>query len=348
MRRERSGPGEEGVVLLLVLVIIVMSISSVWAFARTSALDVMGMRNRADRGRAMLLARSGVDVAVRAIKDDLQSGGPPGRLETSHDPWFLLGETELELPDQGTLRIRVRDMGGKINLNGLVNANGVAHEESRDFLTLALRQVVRNLPGRAEEKPYHTKQLADAILDWIDSDRRTRLGQREDSQYVRAGARAVPANRRLFSIAELGDLPEVDARLLEALDHYFTVYPVFADLFESGLNPNTAPGWMLGLIYVGTADRREMLAYREVLTTLRERAEGQIFCPVAGETQICTNFHELIGQVGESAFPPLAFRNRAFEIESVARYRDARACVSTVVERRGALDVRALAYEQQC
>ena len=136
MRRERSGPGEEGVVLLLVLVIIVMSISSVWAFARTSALDVMGMRNRADRGRAMLLARSGVDVAVRAIKDDLQSGGPPGRLETSHDPWFLLGETELELPDQGILRIRVRDMGGKINLNGLVNANGVAHEESRDFLIL--------------------------------------------------------------------------------------------------------------------------------------------------------------------------------------------------------------------
>ena len=33
--------------------------------------------------------------------------------------------------------------------------------------------------------------------------RRTRLGQREDPQYVRAGARAVPANRRLFSIAEL-------------------------------------------------------------------------------------------------------------------------------------------------
>lgn len=338
---------EEGVVLLLVLVIIVLSISSVWAFARTSALDVLGMRNRADRGRATLLARSGVDVAIRTLKDDLQKPAGDQQIETYQDPWFLIGESELELPDQGRLRIHVRDMGGKINLNGLVDARLKPHAESRDFLTLAMRQIVDDIPVRKEDKPYNPAKLADAVLDWIDLDKRTRLGELELAYYGKAGARAVPPNRPFFSVAELGDLPGVDARLLEALGHYFTVYPVFADLSESGINPNTAPGWALRLIYMGTADRRDMIDYRDVLRALRERAEGKIFCPVS-EAEPCMNFHDLIGQVGETAFPPLSFYNRAFEIESVAHYREARACVSSIVERRGTHDVRTLAYEQQC
>ncbi len=149
---------------------------------------------------------------------------------------------------------------------------------------------------------------------------RTRLGDEELRVYVARGAQAVPANHPFFSFNELGDLPGVDAALLEAMRQYFTVHPTFVELSESGLNPNTAPGWALGIIYMGTADRRDLIEYREVLATLQERAQGRIFCPVSEEDP-CTSFHELIGQVGESAFPPLSFHSRAFEIESVGEYR---------------------------
>lgn len=335
--------------MLLVLVIIVLSISSVGAFARSSALEVMGMRHRADRGRAELLARSGVDVATRALKDDLMRAPNPATsgIETPLDPWYMIGERTLSLPDHGELRIRVRDMGAKINLNGLVDDKRVPHPESRDFLVAALNHVMDRMPGRKEDRFYKPGELADAILDWLDLDTRTRTGDLEARTYKARGARAAPANRSFYSINELADLPGVDAPLLDALRQYFTVHPIFVELGESGLNPNTAPGWALGLIYMGTSERRDLIEYREVLATLQERARGRIFCPV-GDQEPCMDFYELIGQVGESAFPPLTFFNRTFEIESVGHYREASACITAVVERRGPDDVRPIAYEPRC
>lgn len=340
---------EEGVVLLLVLVIIVVSISMVGSFARSSALDVVGMRHRADRGRAELLAQSGVAVATRALKDDLaRPADPPlAGMETPLDPWYAIGERSVELPDHGELRVRVRDMGAKINLNGLVDESREAHADSREFLTAALKHVIDRMPGRDEDHPYDPKRLADAILDWLDADVRTRRGALEDEAYRRLGARTRPANRELHSLGELADLPTVDAALLDAMRHYFTVHPSFGELGDSGLNPNTAPGWALGMIYLGGPNRRDLIESREVLATLQARARGRIFCPVSDE-QPCNNFTELLGQAGETAFPPLAYSNSIFEIESVAHYRDATACITAVVERLDAEQVRPIAYERRC
>ncbi len=66
---------EEGVALLLVLVVIVLSIGSVYAFARTALLSVMAQQQRGDRVRAELMARSAVHIAVRALQDDLSLPG---------------------------------------------------------------------------------------------------------------------------------------------------------------------------------------------------------------------------------------------------------------------------------
>ena len=65
---------EEGVALLLVLVVIVMTIGSVYAFARTTLLDVMGMRHRTQLVRARMLAQSGIEIGKRALLDDLLRG----------------------------------------------------------------------------------------------------------------------------------------------------------------------------------------------------------------------------------------------------------------------------------
>ncbi len=335
--------------MLLILVIIVLSISTAISFATSSALEIAGMRHRADRARATLIARSGIAIAHRALKDDLQrsAGSPGANLETQDDPWYLLGEVEAELPDQGRLHIHVRDLGTKINLNGLLDGRLKPYPASREFLTTALRKVIRDMPGRQEDKPYEPEQLADAILDWIDFNKRTRLGDRESRYYKSRGSRLGPRNRHLFSLGELGDVPGIDARMLRALGFYFTVHPAFAELNESGVNPNTAPGWTLGLIYMGNSERREMIDYRDVLNTLRRRAEGRIFCPNSNRDP-CLNFKLSIGEMGSTAFPPLSFHNRAFEVRSLAHYRETSACVSAVIERRGTQDVRPIAYEMDC
>ena len=63
----RGRSGEEGVVLLMVLTVIVLTISAVYAFARTSMLSVMAERQRMHHTRAELLARSSIEVGIRAV-----------------------------------------------------------------------------------------------------------------------------------------------------------------------------------------------------------------------------------------------------------------------------------------
>ncbi len=339
---------DEGVVLLLVLGVIVVTIGSVYAFGRTSVLEIRTAHVRMDRVRAEMLARSGIDIAIRALQDD-GSGTEAAlaNLETSLDPWRLLGEQPIPVPGEGELRITVRDAGNRLNLNALVDAAGESHEESRAFLRAALEHVVDKMPGRSEDKPYQVEDLADAVLDWLDSDDLTRLGDGEGQLYARLGAGSSPANRPIIAIEELEDVPGVDAPLLEALRAYFTTQPLIPTSSESGVNPNTAPPHVLALIFRGPAGDKRLLDRDDVFRILRARDEGRIFCPQSTEDP-CVSFESEIGRVGQTVFPPLGYRSDIFAIESAASFGIARACIATVIDRETLPERTTLSYRMDC
>lgn len=340
---------EEGVVLLLVLVIVVLTVSTVYAFARTSLLSVQAQRHRADRVRAELLARSGVDIALRTLADDTVGQSDPATLglDTNLDSWALLSRTSLELPGGGELRIRVTDAGNRINLNALVDDTGRPHADSRAFLIAALERILDQQPGRPEDAAGDPEIAADAILDYLDNDDRTRLGDDEVVYYQRRGGSAPPPDSPLFDLAELEDSGALEPELLEAMRAYFTVQPLFPDLASSGVNPNTAPPHVLSLIYQGTAGDKRLLNEDDVFAILRARNEGRIFCPQSTEDP-CVSYESEVGRVGETVFPPLAFSADVFEIRSEARYFDSRACVSTIVDRAEGSTPTTLSYRMDC
>jgi type II secretory pathway component PulK len=341
---------EDGVVLLLVLAIIVITISMVYAFAETSLLEVASTRQRIARAKASLLARSGVPIAVRALVDDVTQGvvDELDVIESTLDPWALLGREPIEVPGGGELRISVRDSGNRINLNGLVDAEGIQHPESLAFLTAALERIIENMPGRAEEKLYRPDELAEAMLDWIDSDDQTRLGDNESAYYEDARAPSGPLDGPLYSLASLGAIPDLDDRLLDALADYFTIYPTIPGLTEgSGVNPNTAPPHVLGLIYQGTSGQQELLIEKDVFSILRARDEGRIFCPQSEEDP-CVSFQNEILEFGGIAFPPLSYRSQTFTIRSEARYDSVRACVEAVIDRSDPRELVTLSYRLEC
>lgn len=324
---------EEGVVLILVLAAVVLTMGTVFAFARTSLMEVRTMQHRMDRVRADLLARSGIDVGMRALADDGSNQLPQlASLETGEDAWHLLGEQPIPVPGGGELRVRVRDGGEQLNLNALVDYEGRPHEQSRPFLLAALGRVVEALPGRNEDKLYDLEALADGVLDWLDSDDLTRLGDAEPHYYQGLGAGSPPANRPLLALEELADLPGMDERLLLGLRSYFTVFPIYPKLEQSGVNPNTAPPHVLSLIFQGPAGDQRLIGEDAIFAILRAREEGRIFCPQSTELP-CESFASEIGRVGEAVFPPLSYRNAVFSIRSEARFGDARACVESVVDR---------------
>jgi type II secretory pathway component PulK len=339
---------EHGVVLLLVLSVIVLTVSSVYAFAHTSLLHMMASVHRMDRTRADLAARTGVDIALRAVLDDGSNGGgrPEHAIETALDSWHQLGGQTLELPDEGTLQISVRDAGQRINLNALIDAEGEPHEESRAFLIAALERIVDYMPGRSEDKPYKIEDLADGILDWIDANDTTRLGDDEADFYRGQGAQP-PPDRPLWLLAELAALPDVDDALLRGLEPYFTTQPFYPRLSESGVNPNTAPAHVLSLIYRGSPGDKQLLDEDAIFSILRARQEGRIFCPTAGE-EPCVSFESEIGRVGETVFPPLGYVGQVFAVRSVAAFGEARACIETTIDRREPSEPKTLTYRTDC
>ena len=337
---------EEGVVLLLVLVIVVLTVSTVYAFARTSLLAVHAQRHRADRVRAELLARSGIDIALRALADD-DPNPLTARRKGHFDSWALLGMVLIEVPGGGQLRIRVRDSGQHLNLNALVDATGRPHENSRAFLIAALERIIEQEPGRPEDKSGDPEAAADAILDFLDSDDRTRFGDDEVDYYQQRGGAAPPPNGPLFALDELADSGSIDEELLGAMRAYFTVQPLFPELENAGVNPNTAPPHVLSLIYQGSVGDKRLLGRDDVFSILRARDEGRIFCPQSTEDP-CVSFTSEGGRFGETVFPPLAFRAKVFEIRSEARYFDSRACVATVVDRGAGGATQTLSYRMDC
>jgi len=351
----RDRRGEEGVVLLLVLVLVVVAISTAYAMSKTSLIEVLSSRQREQYTRADLLARSGIALATRALQDDLISGSDiTKQVESDLDGWAVLSHEELDLPGGAVLRVHVRDAGNKIDLNALLDPNGARiGESSKNFLKATLEHIRDTAPefkGSSALGDQQIDDLADAILDWIDKDDQTRLGTPEKEYYVEMKkAKSLPLNRPVFSIDELAPVPGMDPLLLEALKAYFTPYPMFPGTDGGGgVNLNTAPAHVLGLIYHGVGDDYRMIDQRDVFTLMKARGEGQVFCPTAGQPP-CTSAMQTIGIAdGESVFPPLTYQARVFSIDVEAFVGETRACVHSVVDRGKGNDVKTLFFALGC
>ena len=89
--------GEEGVVLILMVMLIVVTIGTVYTFSRTAILEVMSLKQRDARVRADLLARSGIHIAVRALLDDKVVGDDltATAQESQLDSWRILNDAPL-------------------------------------------------------------------------------------------------------------------------------------------------------------------------------------------------------------------------------------------------------------
>jgi len=346
---------EQGIVMLLVLVLVVVAISTAYALGKTAMIEVLSTRQYLQHARASLLARSGVPLAMRTLQDDMVEGDQTTRsVESSLDAWAVLSRQEIALPGDALLRVRVTDIGGKLNFNALVDRDGArVGEASKSFLKAALAHITETAPAFKGSTTYGDQgidDLADALLDWLDKDEETRVGTPEEEYYVGIKrAAAPPLDRPVFSLDELAAVPGLDPLMLDALKAYFTTWPMFPTAEGGGANLNTAAPHVLGMIYHGLGEEFELLDSRDVFEILKVRDEGGVFCP-ADAVEPCTSFFQALGLAeGEQIFPPLSYASRVFRIDSEARVGETRACVSTVVDRgENGSEMKALYYRLGC
>jgi general secretion pathway protein K len=330
---------EQGIVLVAVAFFVVLLYAGVTTFLARAVIDAMAARNRDNAGRAEALARGGVRLAIAALLMD-RAAEQQGdfQVDTPHDPWAQLGAVPLPMADGGLLHVRVEDAGSRLSLNALFADGAPRDEKTEVFLTELFTKVIDEIPVRPEQKLYDVPVLAQNLIDWIDTDDVRVGGGAEDDYYEAQRPPYRAANNPLLSVDELLLVEGFDAQLVNALRPYVDVIPLAGG---DGVNPNTAPSWVLALLFHGQPGAESLADEDTVRRILDIRDQKGILCADEANHPACTPLREVVeGEV----YPPLTYHANVFRVTAEARYGEVRRTVEAVVDRSEAEKPAILAW----
>jgi general secretion pathway protein K len=179
---------ENGTVLLVVLVLVVLLTALLGEFAFSTLVDLRTTESFRDRARAYYLAKGGVRVGRMILRDDRNSYDGADELWARGISGYPVGD--------GQVSITIEDLDGRINLNLLVTAPGNTDVVVKDRLLRLLTEL------GITEGP----ELVDALIDWLDPDSDPEPNGAE-SDYYESRTPSMPAKNG--PLDELGELSRV-------------------------------------------------------------------------------------------------------------------------------------------
>jgi general secretion pathway protein K len=206
--------------LVLTLLVLVLLVTAVLEFDRSTRTMVKAAGNFRDGMKAFHLATSGIAAAQALLKDDLvRHGGRDDLTELWATPLppYPLGD--------GTVAAWIQDEGGKINVNALVTPSG-----TKPSVPLQIEQLKRlfRLKG-LDPAP------VDAIVDWLDRDEIEEPSGAESAYYERLDRPYRCRNGRMDTLAELHLVKGISDEVYRTISPYLTVYTS-----GESINVNTA------------------------------------------------------------------------------------------------------------
>jgi type II secretory pathway component PulK len=325
--------------------------SGVATFLRRSTVDAMISRNRDAAARADALARGGIRLGGALLLEDRlrEAAGASLPLDTEQDPWAE--GLDLELANGARLRVRVQDTGSRLNLNALfqIGEEGevAAKETAEEFLMELLGKAIDEVPRPPGQKSYDVRELAGNLIDFIDSDDVRVQGGDENAWYQSQTPPDRAPNQPLFSVDELRLVEGFDADLVEALRPYVSVYPYAPggcdrEQVGCGINLNTAPPYVLGLLYYDDGVELRLAPEDVVRQILELRQKGELICPPSQQEEACTPIGEI---VTNAIFPPPTWTSELFVVTAEARVGEVRRTLEAVVDRSQGSALRLLSWQ---
>jgi general secretion pathway protein K len=181
------------------------------------------MENVADRDATDWLRRGALHWASLALLEDAAQNS----IDHLGENWAM-GLPTLPV-EGGTIKVSIEDAQSRFNLNSVGDP--------------ASLQVLKRLLEALRLDP----QLANALVDWIDSDSIVSAGGAEDIDYLNLNPPYRAANRPMASVDELRLIRGFDAKTVAALLPYVTVLPVATNI----INVNTASPKLLAALVQG-------------------------------------------------------------------------------------------------
>jgi general secretion pathway protein K len=146
---------QKGMALLLVLVIVALLTALLTEFSFSTLVDLRATETFRDRTKAYYLARGGIEAARMILREDRNNWDHPSEFWGEELPTVPVGE--------GDVRLKIVDLSGRFNLNGVADRRGSQLPGYSRFLMLC--EEVLEI-DRAE-----AKLLGDALVNWLNGDR---------------------------------------------------------------------------------------------------------------------------------------------------------------------------------
>lgn len=310
-----------GIVLAIVLVLIFVLVTAVYAFQRRAIIDTSIATNRLRSAEAEALARGGLRIAEAIVfftrlKAELKSSGatPTGlgvlnrdtkAAVASDDLWATLGNYPLELEGDRMLRITIEDEGARLNLNALVppaeDLSAGNALEAEEYLVRVLEYIIDGIDATNQTSNYDARAIAGHLLDYMDEDEDSINGGSEDAYYRSQDPPYRARNGPFLSFDEIGLVEGIDPTLLNAMRDYLTVHPIGG---SQGINLNRAKPWVLSIVYSGTSGNRRLLSERAVREIWELRDKSKILCDESSADPLrCVPSSEMEGLREGSIYP---------------------------------------------
>jgi type II secretory pathway component PulK len=280
---------QSGVVLAMVLILALVLSAAVVTFTRRAVIDRMIVRNRDQTASAEALARGGVEIGMAIAAGEVL--GKVAKLVGDELPDVSIGNSaddltrraasyELVTAEGAVLTLEITSAGSRLNLNTLMVRNKqsnerVAHPSAEEFLVEIFDKVIQEIDAPPEDTFYDPRELAQNLLDYLDSDDLRIGGGDEDSYYQGQSPPYRAANGPLLSVRELALVEGFDAVLTDAMQPYVTVYPYVGG---AGVDINSAPPHVLAVTAHGTGANQRLLNEEDIRRILGVREEGSLFC----------------------------------------------------------------------
>lgn len=326
---------QSGVALIAVLVFVFLVVSASALFLQRTAFNERAIGNHDAAARAEALARGGVRLAMALVIDDrVREQRSEFRAESLRDAWAQARLAPLDFADGTTLRLTIEDAGSRLNLNALFQDGSPADPATETYLIALLERAIEELEQTAgpadpgERRDYDAEELAHNLMDYVDADSERVKGGDEDEAYLARRPPQRAANRALLSVDELGAVEGFDAALVEILRPYVGVHPWAGS--NTGINPNTAPPWVLALLYTGTSGAYRLAGEDEVRRILEAREGGSLLCADEANDASCTPLRSVLA---DGVYPTPSFEADVFLVTAEARSGDTQRTVSAVIDR---------------
>ncbi|KAF0219746.1 MAG: proteinral secretion pathway protein [Geobacteraceae bacterium] len=227
--------GERGFALVITLVVSALLVALVTEFVNEVYVDTSARQNFVDAQQASLLAESGINGGIKLLQ--LFVAGR--KYNSLSDPWAK----PIELADeQGTLEVTIEDESAKLNLNMVALPKGDMHPVYHPIATRLLKKL--------ELSP----DLCDSLGDWRDEREEPNPAGAETAYYSTLQAPYAAKNALLDTLDELRLVKGFDAKTMERLLPFVTVFAEDRTGTAAPININTAPAEVLAAISNNMSD----------------------------------------------------------------------------------------------